>query len=391
MAGEGDRFDYIEQLWRDAVAAGVEPLLSFPQRRWKEYISNFSCAFEAQQPTDLLNGITRQKPRVNRNITYQGFLALEALVKERPPCEHEIQNAKMHFFEAVDEDPFKDVSEFTFVENDEQLAEMIEDITEKRKSSAVAIDVEHHSQASYRGFTCLIQVCTATHIYIIDSLNVFEKLFILNKITADASIVKVLHNGDNDITWLQRDFNVYIINAFDTGKAAKFLHIEGGTSLKNVLALEFNEHKEEWYKTCDWSNRPLTRGMLQYAVNDIRKTNWQVHAYEKEVKAMLCKPFTFPKYKDLEKILRAPQLRRPTGKKRALAEAVLAWRDIRSRSIDCSRTFLISPHELPRAINQAYHAKTGAPIARCMNNKIGEDKLREFAAEIDDLVIYYAQ
>lgn len=98
MAGEGDRFDYIEQLWRDAVAAGVEPLLSFPQRRWKEYISNFSCAFEAQQPTDLLNGITRQKPRVNRNITYQGFLALEALVKERPPCEHEIQNAKMHFF-----------------------------------------------------------------------------------------------------------------------------------------------------------------------------------------------------------------------------------------------------------------------------------------------------
>lgn len=45
----------------------------------------------------------------------------------------------------------------------------------------------------------------------------------------------------------------------------------------------------------------------------------QVHAYEKEVKAMLCKPFTFPKYKDLEKILRAPQLRRPTGKKRALA------------------------------------------------------------------------
>lgn len=35
------------------------------------------------------------------------------------------------FTEAVDEDPFKDVSEFTFVENGEQLAEMIEDITVK--------------------------------------------------------------------------------------------------------------------------------------------------------------------------------------------------------------------------------------------------------------------
>lgn len=98
MAGEGDRFDYIEQLWRDAVAAGVEPLLSFPQRRWKEYISNFSCTFQAQHPTDLLDGTIREKPRVNGNITYKAFLALEAHVKAPPPCEHEIQNAKMHFF-----------------------------------------------------------------------------------------------------------------------------------------------------------------------------------------------------------------------------------------------------------------------------------------------------
>jgi exosome complex exonuclease RRP6 len=35
--------------------------------------------------------------------------------------------------------------------------------------------------------------------------------------------VKVLHGSDMDIQWLQRDFDLYIVNLFDTGQAARVL------------------------------------------------------------------------------------------------------------------------------------------------------------------------
>ena len=38
---------------------------------------------------------------------------------------------------------------------------------------------------------------------------------------------KVLHGADMDIQWLQRDFNLYIVNMFDTGQAARVLQFKG--------------------------------------------------------------------------------------------------------------------------------------------------------------------
>jgi ribonuclease D len=37
---------------------------------------------------------------------------------------------------------------------------------------------------------------------------------------ADPSILKVLHGGANDVLWLQRDAHLYLVNVFDTEKAA---------------------------------------------------------------------------------------------------------------------------------------------------------------------------
>lgn len=32
---------------------------------------------------------------------------------------------------------------------------------------------------------------------------------------------QVLHGGENDILWLQRDFHIYLVNVFDTEKACQ--------------------------------------------------------------------------------------------------------------------------------------------------------------------------
>jgi ribonuclease D len=38
---------------------------------------------------------------------------------------------------------------------------------------------------------------------------------------ADPAVLKVLHGGANDIAWLQRDAHVYLVNIFDTERAAQ--------------------------------------------------------------------------------------------------------------------------------------------------------------------------
>ena len=57
--------------------------------------------------------------------------------------------------------------------------------------------------------------------YVIDALALHDHLHILRSVFADPAITKVLHGGDNDILWLQRDFHLYIVNAFDTEKACQ--------------------------------------------------------------------------------------------------------------------------------------------------------------------------
>lgn len=116
-----------------------------------------------------------------------------------------------------------------------ELEEMIKEIKNDFNCYEIAIDLEHHSQHSYRGITCLIQLSIRTKDFIIDPINIQDELFQLNEITANPRILKVLHGADSDVIWLQRDFSVYLVNLFDTGQASRLLNIPGGSSLSNLL------------------------------------------------------------------------------------------------------------------------------------------------------------
>ena len=71
--------------------------------------------------------------------------------------------------------------------------------------------------------------------YVVDALALHDHLHILRGVFADPGITKVLHGGDNDILWLQRDFHLYIVNAFDTEKACQVSLPASAPSPRNVL------------------------------------------------------------------------------------------------------------------------------------------------------------
>jgi cation-transporting P-type ATPase D len=57
--------------------------------------------------------------------------------------------------------------------------------------------------------------------YLVDALALHDQLPLLRPLMADPTVLKVLHGGANDIGWLQRDAHVYLVNIFDTEKAAQ--------------------------------------------------------------------------------------------------------------------------------------------------------------------------
>lgn len=67
----------------------------------------------------------------------------------------------------------------------------------------------------------LFQTPTGAADYIIDTLALHDSLALLRPLLADARVVKVLHGAANDVMWLQREAHLYLVNIFDTEKAAQ--------------------------------------------------------------------------------------------------------------------------------------------------------------------------
>ena len=109
---------------------------------------------------------------------------------------------------------------FTMVDSVPELEVLLEKL---RNAKEIAVDLEHHSFRTFSGFVCLMQISTREEDFIIDTLSLREELESLNEIFADPKIVKVFHGAESDIIWLQQDFNIFVVNLFDTYHASRLL------------------------------------------------------------------------------------------------------------------------------------------------------------------------
>ncbi|CAH1240111.1 EXOSC10 [Branchiostoma lanceolatum] len=166
-----------------------------------------------------------------------------------------------------------DATPLTLVTTLEELMEMNDKLS---MCSEFAVDLEHHSYRSFQGFTCLMQVSTRDHDYIVDTLALRADLHILNDTFTDPKVTKVFHGADMDIQWLQRDFGVYVVNMFDTGQASHVLGLPRH-SLAYLLKTYCDVEPDKKYQLADWRIRPLPQEMIQYGRED---THYLLHIYD---------------------------------------------------------------------------------------------------------------
>ncbi|KAK2953428.1 putative Exosome complex exonuclease rrp6 [Blattamonas nauphoetae] len=249
------------------------------------------------------------------------------------PYTPEIDNLEITTWEqdldlTISAPPSIETTPLVFVETLPQLEAMIEHL---QQSNIFAVDVEHHSQQSYRGQTCLIQISSISTDFIIDPLSPQlrqddcwsrenfrrrEALFssfgmdqtdigppqphplsALNTVFADPAIIKVFHGSRMDIQWLQRDFGVYVVNLYDSYEAAKLIEKDGmsyGIGLVGKKGLDgliqeyvfrrrcpgvseatkaMMDRKKEMQRE-DWRVRPMSEDKKRYARQDTHFLLW---------------------------------------------------------------------------------------------------------------------
>jgi exosome complex exonuclease RRP6 len=111
----------------------------------------------------------------------------------------------------------------------------------------------------------------------VDPFPLWFDMHRLGAVFANPAVVKVLHGCDRDILWMQRDFGLYVLNCFDTHRAAKALNYPA-VSLAHLLKVHCNITADKKHQLSDWRVRPLTLEMEHYANED---TKYLLYIYDR--------------------------------------------------------------------------------------------------------------
>ncbi|MBI4501790.1 MAG: ribonuclease D [Gemmatimonadetes bacterium] len=135
-----------------------------------------------------------------------------------------------------------------------------------RGEPVVAFDTEAASFHRYIDRVYLIQISSPRETAIVDPLAT-DDLSPLGDLLANPAIEVVFHDADYDLRSLDRDFGFRARRVFDTRIAAQLLG-EPGVGLSALLQKYFGVTLNKKMQRADWSQRPLTQEMIDYAAAD---------------------------------------------------------------------------------------------------------------------------
>jgi ribonuclease D len=132
----------------------------------------------------------------------------------------------------------------------------------------LALDTEGASFHRFLDRIYLLQLSTRERSAIIDPLPIGspEKL---GKLLQSKDVEVVFHDADYDLRLLHQDYGWHVTNIFDTRIAAQLLGIKS-FGLAALLEQFFDVRLDKKHQRADWSMRPLTPDMLEYAAQDTR-------------------------------------------------------------------------------------------------------------------------
>src|SRR5687767_9963450 len=132
----------------------------------------------------------------------------------------------------------------------------------------LALDTEGASFHRFVDRIYLLQLSTTERSAIIAPLGMDAPPG-LGTLLEDPSVEVIFHDADYDLRLLHQDYGWHVRNIFDTRIAAQLLGLRA-FGLAALLERYFDVKLEKKHQRADWSMRPLTQDMLDYAAQDTR-------------------------------------------------------------------------------------------------------------------------
>lgn len=152
-----------------------------------------------------------------------------------------------------------------YLDTPDQVARFIGQLEGVRE---LALDTEGASFHRFIDRIYLLQLSTREQSAIIDPLPI-GKPQALGALVESPEVEKVFHDADYDLRLLHQDYGWQVRNVFDTRIAAQLVGLRA-FGLAALLERYFGVTLDKKHQRADWSQRPLTKGMIDYAATDTR-------------------------------------------------------------------------------------------------------------------------
>lgn len=141
-------------------------------------------------------------------------------------------------------------------------------LSELGQPAAIAIDTEGASFHKFVDRIYLLQLSTEQRHAVIDPLPIGtpERL---GRLLQDRKVEVVLHDADYDLRLLRQDYGWAVNTLFDTRVASQLIGLRA-FGLAALLEQYFGIKLDKKHQRADWSMRPLSADMLEYAAHDTR-------------------------------------------------------------------------------------------------------------------------
>jgi ribonuclease D len=147
--------------------------------------------------------------------------------------------------------------------------ELKELVSKAMKAPAVGIDTEFVWERTFYPCLGLVQLAIGQECYLIDPVAI-KDLSALGELMSEPSVVKILHDAQQDLMILKTSTGANPKNIFDTRLAYGFCSDSSILSLSALLEKTLGISLPKTETRANWLMRPLTDKMFEYACDDVK-------------------------------------------------------------------------------------------------------------------------
>lgn len=216
------------------------------------------------------------------------------------------------------------------------------------KHRVITVDTEFLRETTYYPLLCVVQMASADEAVVIDTLAEGIDLKTFFDLMANEGVLKVFHAARQDIEIIFHRAGIIPHPVFDTQVAAMVLGYGDSIAYDQLVERITGHRPDKTHRFTDWSNRPLSRDQITYALADVTHLR-DVYAaldadlnkrgrsdWVSEEMEILTSPKTYDVHPERAWERLKTRVRKP--KDLAVLMEVAAWREQEAQSRDVPRS-----------------------------------------------------